>query len=304
MARLRRVSQRARRDAAAGRHERARARRLSPDQRESRRRMVGPHRLARLAAQPEHLRRRVQQRDLLDRETPVRAATRRGSSAAIARLRACARACSSKGSANLTDTVREFAQIASEDIRDGDSLYTTSLDEVARDVRTGNARGLDAARNPSRSARCTAIARGSTHTCRAFERAVLPSGSKQYDWYLRRVLLLPFDSRQVADIGRVRAGARSRLGSMGTVADEHEPAPSPEPDVRLEGRVLSVLRAQRADADLVHQLASDRHDPVVHRALPHRRGAEGARGDVSRRLHESAADVLERSPGILLRSGF
>ena len=28
-------------------------------------------------------------------------------------------------------------------------------------------------------------------------------GRKQYDWYLRRVLLLPFDSAQVAEIGRL-----------------------------------------------------------------------------------------------------
>ena len=53
--------------------------------------------------------------------------------AAIARLRACPRVLE-QGRANLTQPVREFAQIASEDIRDGDSLYTTTLDDIARDT--------------------------------------------------------------------------------------------------------------------------------------------------------------------------
>ncbi len=48
--------------------------------------------------------------------------------AAIARLRACPRVLE-QGKRISPQTVREFAQIASEDIRDGDSLYTTTLDE-------------------------------------------------------------------------------------------------------------------------------------------------------------------------------
>ena len=64
--------------------------------------------------------------------------------AAIARLRACPRVLA-QGRANLTQTVREFAQIASEDIRDGDSLYTTTLDDVARDTSPGTQRDLAAA---------------------------------------------------------------------------------------------------------------------------------------------------------------
>ena len=79
---------------------------------------------------------------------------------AIGRLRACPRVLT-EGRANLTDTVREFAQIASEDVRDGDSLYTTTLDGLARDVAPQRRAELRAA--PARRlSRCTPIERGWT----------------------------------------------------------------------------------------------------------------------------------------------
>ena len=63
---------------------------------------------------------------------------------AIARLKACPRVLE-QGRANLTQPVREFAQIASEDIRDGDSLYTTTLDEVAKEASPAARADLPAA---------------------------------------------------------------------------------------------------------------------------------------------------------------
>src|SRR6202035_3135064 len=67
----------------------------------------------------------IVKREYADNETRLRAA--------ISRLRACARVLA-QGKVSLTQPIAEFAQIASEDIRDGDSLYTTTLDEVARDA--------------------------------------------------------------------------------------------------------------------------------------------------------------------------
>ena len=78
--------------------------------------------------------------------------------AAIARLRACPRVLR-QGRANLTQTVREFAQIASEDIRDGDSLYTTSLDEVARDTSPATRDANLPRRKRSRLTRLHALSR-------------------------------------------------------------------------------------------------------------------------------------------------
>ena len=79
---------------------------------------------------------------------------------AVARLRACPRVLS-QGKANLTETVREFAQIASEDIRDGDALYTTTLDEIARDVSPATRADLKSAQSQALvgAARLSRVAR-------------------------------------------------------------------------------------------------------------------------------------------------
>ena len=126
---------------------------------------------------------------------------------AIARLRACPRVLR-EGEANLTDTVREFAEIASEDVRDGDSLYTDTLDAVAKDAAPATRRDLRAAQTE---------ALGALHAYRTwleanaakFHSGGFAVGKQQYEWYLHRVLLLPYDSGEIAAIGRLEL-ARDR----------------------------------------------------------------------------------------------
>jgi uncharacterized protein (DUF885 family) len=164
--------------------------------------------------------------------------------AAIGRLRACPRVLE-QGQANLTQTVREFAQIASEDIRDGDSLYTTTLDEVARNASPATRREL---------AQAQSVALNALHAYRAWLDARMASfhaggfavGRKQYDWYLRRVLLLPYDSRQVAEIGRLEL-ARDRALEMWEVARDAEmPAASPAPTFASKAAFLSYYEQSLA----------------------------------------------------------
>lgn len=147
--------------------------------------------------------------------------------AAIARLRACPRVLA-QGRANLTQTVREFAQIASEDIRDGDSLYTTTLDEVARDTSPATQRDLAAAQQ---------VALKGLHAYRtwldehmsSFHAGGFAVGKKQYDWFLRRVLMLPYDSQQVAHIGQVELARDRALEMWESARDAQLPSPSPAP---------------------------------------------------------------------------
>ncbi len=146
---------------------------------------------------------------------------------AIGRLRACPRVLE-QGRDNLTQTVREFAQIASEDIRDGDALYTTSLDELAVNASPATRRDLTQAQT---------IALNALHGYRSWLDARMSSfsaggfavGRKQYDWYLRRVLLLPFDSAHVAEIGRLELARDRALESWEAGRDAHEAPASPEP---------------------------------------------------------------------------
>ena len=156
---------------------------------------------------------------------------------AIARLRACPRVLA-QGRANLTDTVREFAQIASEEIRDGDSLYTTTLDEVARDVSPATRREL---------AQAQSVALTALHGYRAWLDARMTSfhpggfavGRKQYDWYLRRVLLLPYNSAQVAEIGRLELARDRALEMWEAARDAQLASPSPAPTFATKGAFLS-----------------------------------------------------------------
>ncbi len=147
--------------------------------------------------------------------------------AAIARLRACPSVLQ-QGRANLTQTVREFAQIASEDIRDGDSLYTTSLNEVARDTSPATRTELASAQTVALSALHAYRAWLDSHML-SFHAGGFAVGRKQYDWYLKRVLLLPFDSREVAEIGRLELARDRALELWEDSRDAHEPASSPPP---------------------------------------------------------------------------
>lgn len=160
---------------------------------------------------------------------------------AIARLRACPRVLE-EGKANLTQPVREFAQIASEDIRDGDSLYTTTLDALAADATPQTRRDLAAAQR---------VALNALHAYRAWLDARMSSfaaggfavGRAQYDWYLRRVLLLPFDSAQIATIGRLELARDRTLEIWEKARDAHEPPASPAPTFATKAAFLAYYEA-------------------------------------------------------------
>ncbi len=155
---------------------------------------------------------------------------------AAGRLRACGRVLD-QGRANLTDTVAEFARIASEDVRDGDSLYTTALDGIAADVGSQRRTELRAAESSALQA---------LHAYRAWLDAQMPHfhaggfavGKKQYDWYLRRVLLLPFDSDEVATIGRLELARDRALEAWEANRDAHAPSGSRQPSFSTKTQFL------------------------------------------------------------------
>ncbi len=120
---------------------------------------------------------------------------------AIARLRACPGVLE-QGKANLTDTVREFAKAATEDIADGDALYTTSLDALAHDVSPQTRGNLHAAQKIALTA-LHAYGKWLNTNMSSFHEGGFSVGKDQYNFFLRRVLLLPFDSDEVAAIGRL-----------------------------------------------------------------------------------------------------
>jgi uncharacterized protein (DUF885 family) len=164
--------------------------------------------------------------------------------AAIARLRACPRVLQ-QGRANLTAPIAEFAQIASEDIRDGDSLYTTTLDGVAQDASPATRQRLASAQREALTA---------LHAYRAwldanmahFHRGGFAVGRKQYDWYLHRALLMPYDASDVATIGRLELARDRTLETWEQGRDAQLPSPSPAPTFASKEAFLAYYEASLA----------------------------------------------------------
>lgn len=120
---------------------------------------------------------------------------------AAARLRACRRVLA-EGTANLTDAVREFGTVASEDVAGAGPLFTNSLDALTVGISPERSRELYAARDDA-----LAALRAYKHWVDAhlasWHSGGFAVGKEQYDWYLRRALLLPWNSDQLRDIARI-----------------------------------------------------------------------------------------------------
>ena len=222
--------------------------------------------------------------------------------AAIARLRACPRVLA-QGRVNLTQPVREFAQIASEDIRDGDSLYTTTLNEIARDTTPATQRQLTQAQSECLTALHGYRAWLDSHMS-SFHAGGFAVGRKQYDWFLRRVLLLPFDSSEVAAIGRHELARDRALEVWEAARDAQLPSPSPAPTFATKTEFLAYY--ERSLSQLIAFINSHAivtipsyigpfHIVEVPKALA---------ATYPGRLHESAGDAGNRPARFLFRSGF
>jgi uncharacterized protein (DUF885 family) len=146
---------------------------------------------------------------------------------AVARLRACPRVLE-EGKANLNDTVREFAQAAHEDVAGGDALYTASLDALAHDVSPQTRTDLRAAQGMALRA-LHAYGAWLQESMSAFHAGGFAVGKNEYDWYLRRVLLLPYDSDEVAEIGRLDLPRTRALETWEENRDQHLTAKSVQP---------------------------------------------------------------------------
>lgn len=164
---------------------------------------------------------------------------------AIARLRGC-RKVLDDGKKNLTDPVREFGVVASEDIASGDALFTTSLDAVA-------AQGVSASTKAElKSAQQEALS--ALHDYKKWVDANLAGwhaggfavGRDQYDWYLRRVLLLPFTSEQVRAIGEFELARDRALETWEANRDAHLPAGPKQPAFTTKAAFLKFYEGQTA----------------------------------------------------------
>lgn len=163
---------------------------------------------------------------------------------AIARLNACP-AVLAQGKANLTDTVREFAQTASEDIAGGESLFTTSLDTLASGTAPPAKRDLHAAQTKAIAA-LRAYRSWLDANAASFHAGGFAVGREQYDWYLRRVLLLPWDSARITSIGENDLTRDIALEAWEENRDAYAPQPAVQPQFATKAAFLHYYELQTA----------------------------------------------------------
>jgi uncharacterized protein (DUF885 family) len=164
---------------------------------------------------------------------------------ATARLLACPTVLK-QGEANLTDAVREFGVVASQDIAQGDALYTTSLQSLTTGISASERERLYAARDKALAA---------LHDYKRWVDANLPRwhsggfavGKEQYDWMLRRVLLLPYTSDDLLQLGRIELARDRALDAWERDRQTYAPGPSkPQPPFTDKAAFLRYYEDQTA----------------------------------------------------------
>ncbi len=163
---------------------------------------------------------------------------------AIGRLRQCRRVLE-EGKSNLTDAVREFGQVASEDIASGDALFTTSLDAVAAGASPASRKQLRDAQQDALSALHGYKAWVDAHLAQ-WHSGGFAVGKDQYDWYLRRVLLLPYTSDQIRAIGTLELARDRALETWEANAQRHGPPGKSQPAFRNKQEFLRYYESQTA----------------------------------------------------------
>ena len=114
--------------------------------------------------------------------------------------------------ANLTQPVKLYAQLAIPAARGGDDLYTASLETLAAELSACERKRFTAARDAALKA-----LHEYADWLEAGERTMpdwKPMGEAAYNELLKQVLLLPFDARQVAELGEVELARYRALEAM------------------------------------------------------------------------------------------
>ncbi|HKQ12022.1 MAG TPA: DUF885 domain-containing protein [Steroidobacteraceae bacterium] len=116
------------------------------------------------------------------------------------------------GKANLTKPVKLYAQLAIQAARGGDDLYTTSLMTLADQLAASERRRLVKARDNALQALHEYADWLDANLARMPDWT--PMGEETYNYLLKRVLLLPFDARDVATLGEIELGRYRALEAL------------------------------------------------------------------------------------------
>jgi uncharacterized protein (DUF885 family) len=141
--------------------------------------------------------------------------------------------------ANLTRPVQLYAKLASEAARGGDELYKSSLKMLADALDAEQQKRLFAARDAALS-ELHAFADW-LDSKQASMPAWQPLGAADYDALLKQVLLLPFSSAQVAQLGEVELARYRALEAL--LKDPNLASPDPARAARVPADQAEFLKA-------------------------------------------------------------
>jgi uncharacterized protein (DUF885 family) len=140
---------------------------------------------------------------------------------------------------NLTKPVKLYAQLAIEAARGGDDLYTVSLMTLADELSASERKRLVTARDKAVQA---------LHEYADWLEAGVarmpdwkPMGEATYNHLLKRVLLLPFDARDVATLGEIELGRYRALEAL--LKDPRLASPDPSRAARVPKDQAEFLAA-------------------------------------------------------------
>ena len=161
--------------------------------------------------------------------------------AATARLRRMP-AFLEQGKKNLTRPVALYARLAAEAARGGDDLYQASLMTLATDLSAAEKQALVEARD-------AALAALHSYAAWLQERiprmaAFVPMGRANYDLYLRRVHLLPFDAVQIEMLGQAELNRYRGLEAL--LSDPSLASPDPARAKNVPADQQAFLAAYQA----------------------------------------------------------
>jgi len=142
---------------------------------------------------------------------------------AAARMRQCGRVLA-QGEQNLTQPVREFGVVASQELAGADPLFTQSLEALTPGLTATQTSDLHAARDQALTA-LHAYKRWIDAHLAGWHGGGFEVGKQHYDWMLQRVLLLPWDSDQLAQMARFELARDRALASWERDRDAYASGP-------------------------------------------------------------------------------
>jgi uncharacterized protein (DUF885 family) len=173
---------------------------------------------------------------------------------AAARLRAMP-GMLAQGEKNLQKPVKLFAQLAIASARAIDPLFNDSLMTLAKDLPPNEKQELTTARDAALSA----LHDFADHLEQQLPQMVdfAPMGEKNYNDYLKQVLLLPLDAEEVAMIGRVELAHYRALEAW--LPDPSLADPDPSRNKNIPPDQASFLKAYESREAGMIQFLKERH---------------------------------------------